>query len=136
MPITIVPRTPGFVKGVINLRGKVIKVGNLIREIAAASQEQDQGIGQVNNAAPEMDKVTQQNAANAEESASVAEEMNAQAEQMKGHVKELVVLIGGGKTRGGVGQGETLPKNKMGRREIPIFDSDPGKGGKKVPRSQ
>ena len=29
MPITSVPRTPGFVKGVINLRGKVIPVVNL-----------------------------------------------------------------------------------------------------------
>jgi purine-binding chemotaxis protein CheW len=29
MPITIVPRTPGFVKGVINLRGKVIPVMDL-----------------------------------------------------------------------------------------------------------
>jgi purine-binding chemotaxis protein CheW len=29
MPITMVPRTPGFVKGVINLRGKVIPVVDL-----------------------------------------------------------------------------------------------------------
>ncbi|MCP4628530.1 MAG: hypothetical protein GY850_34220 [bacterium] len=42
-----------------------------------------------------MDKVTQQNAANAEESASAAEEMNAQAEQMKGFVDHLVELVGG-----------------------------------------
>jgi purine-binding chemotaxis protein CheW len=29
MPITVVPRTPAFIKGVINLRGKVIPVVNL-----------------------------------------------------------------------------------------------------------
>lgn len=29
MPITMVPRTAGFVKGIINLRGKVIPVINL-----------------------------------------------------------------------------------------------------------
>jgi len=29
MPITSVPRTPGFVKGVINLRGKVIPIIDL-----------------------------------------------------------------------------------------------------------
>ena len=29
MPITVVPRTPGFIKGVINLRGKVIPVIDL-----------------------------------------------------------------------------------------------------------
>lgn len=32
MPITPVPRTPGFVKGVINLRGKVIPVVDLRRK--------------------------------------------------------------------------------------------------------
>ena len=42
-----------------------------------------------------MDKVTQQNAANAEESASAAEEMSAQAETMLGMVGELVAMVGG-----------------------------------------
>ncbi len=42
-----------------------------------------------------MDRIVQQNAANAEESASAAEEMNAQAEQMKRYVSELTALIGG-----------------------------------------
>ena len=41
-----------------------------------------------------MDKVTQQNAANAEESASAAEEMSAQAEQMKDFVNDLEYMIG------------------------------------------
>ena len=71
------------------------KVGELVDEIAAASTEQAQGIEQVNKAVTEMDKVTQQNAANAEESASASEEMNAQAEQMGGMVNELVTLVGG-----------------------------------------
>lgn len=42
-----------------------------------------------------MDKITYQNAANAEESASSSEEMDGQAEQMKGVVQKLVVLVGG-----------------------------------------
>jgi len=71
------------------------KVGELVAEIAAASNEQDQGIDQVNIAVTEMDKVTQSNAANAEESASASEEMNTQAEQMKTFVGDLVVLVGG-----------------------------------------
>ena len=53
------------------------KVGELVAEIAAASNEQAQGIGQVNMAVAEMDKVVQQDAANAEESASASEEMTA-----------------------------------------------------------
>jgi methyl-accepting chemotaxis protein len=38
-------------------------------EIAVASQEEAQGIGQINKAVAEMDKVVQQNADHAEESA-------------------------------------------------------------------
>jgi methyl-accepting chemotaxis protein len=71
------------------------KIGKLIEEIAAASQEQAQGIGQVNNAVAEMDKVVQQNVANAEQSASASKEMNAQAERMKGFVGELADLVKG-----------------------------------------
>lgn len=70
------------------------KVGELVGEIAAASQEQAQGIEQINRAVSEMDKVVQKNAASAEESASAAEEMKAQAERMEEFVAELLVLVG------------------------------------------
>jgi methyl-accepting chemotaxis protein len=42
-----------------------------------------------------MDKVTQQTAANAEESASASEQLTAQAEQMRVYVGDLAVAIGG-----------------------------------------
>jgi methyl-accepting chemotaxis protein len=71
------------------------KTTDLVGEIAAASSEQAQGIDQVNTAVAQMDKVTQQNAANAEESASASEELSAQAEQMNQIVEELVKLVGG-----------------------------------------
>lgn len=71
------------------------KVGELVGEIAAASNEQAQGIDQVNKAVIEMDKVTQNNAANAEESSSASEEMRAQAEQMKDVVGDLRALVDG-----------------------------------------
>ncbi len=71
------------------------KTTNLVGEIAAASQEQAQGIDQVNTAVSQMDKVTQQNAANAEESASASEELSSQAESMNEIVGELVALVGG-----------------------------------------
>ncbi|NVM21192.1 MAG: methyl-accepting chemotaxis protein [Desulfobacterales bacterium] len=70
------------------------KVGELVGEIAASSQEQAQGIEQVNKAVAEMDDVTQQSASNAEESASASEEMNAQAEQMKDMVGDLMAIVG------------------------------------------
>ncbi len=71
------------------------KVNNLVGEIAAASNEQAQGIDQVNIAVGQMDKVTQSNAANAEETASAAEELSAQAEELNRNVVELQVLVNG-----------------------------------------
>jgi methyl-accepting chemotaxis protein len=77
------------------LATSVEKSGELVGEISSASHEQAQGIEQVNKAVCEMDKVVQQNAANAEESASASEEMSAQAQQMKDSVSDLIVLVGG-----------------------------------------
>jgi methyl-accepting chemotaxis protein len=71
------------------------KAGQLVEEIASSAQQQDQGIEQVNIAVAEMDKVTHNNAANAEESASASEEMHAQAGQLKNLVDELVILTNG-----------------------------------------
>jgi len=78
------------------------RVGELVTEIAAASQEQNQGIEQINKSVGEMDTVVQQNAGNAEESASASAEMNAQSERMKGLVSELKALVSGSKGSGAV----------------------------------
>ncbi|KIX15264.1 methyl-accepting chemotaxis protein [Dethiosulfatarculus sandiegensis] len=75
------------------------KVAELVGEISAASKEQAQGIDQINRAAGEMDEVTQQNAANAEESAAAAEELSAQAESMQEFVHDLTSLVGKDKTK-------------------------------------
>jgi methyl-accepting chemotaxis protein len=74
--------------------GKARQVDELATEVAGASREQHQGITQINLAVGEVDKVTQQNAASAEESASAAEELNSQAEVMKQAVGELMQLVG------------------------------------------
>jgi len=73
------------------------KVNALIAEIAAASSEQSQGINQVNSAVAQMDKVTQQNASNAEESAAASEELAGQAVAMTDVVTELTQFVGGSK---------------------------------------
>jgi len=62
------------------------KVGDLIAEIAAASNEQAVGIEQVNKAVAQMNQVTQSNAANSEESASAAEELNSQSAELSNMV--------------------------------------------------
>jgi methyl-accepting chemotaxis protein len=84
------------VAGALNeIVAKVRQVDELVAEVSSASREQTQGITQINTAVGQMDKVTQSNAANAEESAAAAEELNAQAESMKHSVMELTRLVGG-----------------------------------------
>ena len=82
-------------KKLTEITSTIAKVNDLVSEISAASNEQAQGIDQINQAVSQMDKVTQGNAANAEESASASEEMSAQASQMKDMVGELVAVIRG-----------------------------------------
>jgi methyl-accepting chemotaxis protein len=74
---------------------KVRRVDELVAQIATASREQDQGIGQVNGAVRQMDSVTQANAANAEQSASVAHELNTQADSLHRIISELSSLLSG-----------------------------------------
>lgn len=71
-----------------------IKVADLVGEIAAASNEQAQGILEIGQSLGEIDKVTQQNTANAEETAAAAEELSGQA-------RELNSLLTKFKLRGG-----------------------------------
>jgi methyl-accepting chemotaxis protein len=59
--------------------GSVKKVSDLIAEIAAASEEQDAGIQQVNTAVTQMDQVVQQNAGLVEEATAATESMKGQA---------------------------------------------------------
>jgi methyl-accepting chemotaxis protein len=73
---------------------KARQVDSFVTEIAQASKEQNQGIGQVNTAVSQMDKITQSNAANAEETASASEELNAQAASQKEAVAELLQMVG------------------------------------------
>ena len=73
---------------------KARQVDELAAEVASASREQTQGIVQINLAVGQMDKVTQSNAAGAEESAAAAQELNAQAALMRQSVNELLELVG------------------------------------------
>jgi methyl-accepting chemotaxis protein len=59
------------------------KVTDLIGEIASASKEQAEGIGQINQGLSQVDQVTQQVTANSEESASASEELSSQSLQLK-----------------------------------------------------
>jgi methyl-accepting chemotaxis protein len=71
------------------------KVADIIGEISEASSQQANGLGQVNNAIMQMDEMTQQNAAMAEETSSVSQ-------SMKGQARSLTDLIAVFRVEGGV----------------------------------
>jgi methyl-accepting chemotaxis protein len=98
--------------GQVNTEAK--KIEHLVGEIAAASQEQAQGIEQTNKAISEMNKIVQSNAASAEESASASEAMFAQADFMKKTVAALSSLIEGKKETKGPGSA-----SRPGRSGVP-----------------
>ncbi|MBU1107724.1 MAG: Cache 3/Cache 2 fusion domain-containing protein [Candidatus Riflebacteria bacterium] len=61
-----------------------VKVADLVGEIAAASNEQAQGILEIGQGLEQIDKVTQQSTANAEETAAASEELSGQARELNG----------------------------------------------------
>ncbi|MCK5339958.1 MAG: methyl-accepting chemotaxis protein, partial [Desulfobulbaceae bacterium] len=89
----------------------VTKVTDLVGEIAAASNEQAEGIAQVNQGLTQIDQVTQQNTASAEEGASAAEELSSQAM----HLQQLMSTF---KVRG-VAQGSQQPALAAPARQAP-----------------
>jgi len=92
-------------------------VDELVTEVANASREQTEGITQINTAMGQMDKVTQSNASNAEESAAAAEELNAQAGVLKQSVGELLQLVGS-TGRSGVSQPAQGSEQYQTSREV------------------
>ena len=93
----------------------VAKVTELVAEISAASSEQSRGIDEVSRAIGQMDKVTQGNAANAEEIASASEELSAQAGSMEEVVRGLRSLVegeGSGAVRTAAAEGAPASRRK------------------------
>ncbi len=73
----------------------VKRVTDIIAEITAASQEQAQGIDQVNKAIMQMDETTQQNAALVEETTSASQSMKDQAQELMRQVEVFKVETNG-----------------------------------------
>lgn len=74
--------------------GVIKKLSQIVSEISSASHDQAEGVMQVTNAITQLDKVTQRNASNAEESAASAEEFTAQTAILNDYVKELEDIVG------------------------------------------
>jgi len=72
------------------------QVSTMMEQIATASIQQAEGVGQLNSAVAMMDQSIQQTAANAEESAGASQELTTQSSQMNRYVGDLVALAVGG----------------------------------------
>jgi hypothetical protein len=104
-------------KSLEEIVGKARQVDEMAGEVATASQEQSQGIVQVNTAVTQMDKVTQSNAANAEESAAAAAELTTQAELLKEAVSELLRLVDGQEHQvGAPAASASMPRSGFAKR--------------------
>ncbi|MDM8548639.1 methyl-accepting chemotaxis protein [Desulfobacterales bacterium HSG2] len=73
----------------------IVKAGNLINDITAASDEQFRMIQQVSKSSEKIENVIRQNAVSAEDLASSAELMDSQAEVLKESAQKLMFLIKG-----------------------------------------
>ena len=70
-------------------------VDGMVGEIASASHEQAQGVSEINKAINQLDQVTHQNTAVAQQAASSAEALSAQSSELKQMVGDLFCLING-----------------------------------------
>lgn len=69
-------------KTLVEIVSAVKQVGTTVAEIAATAQEQSLGIAQANQAITQLDEMTQQNAALAEETSATSHSLNKQASDM------------------------------------------------------
>ncbi|MDW5375675.1 methyl-accepting chemotaxis protein [Halomonas sp. HP20-15] len=89
----LVKRAESSIESVV---GAVLKVNDIMGEIASASDEQTGGIDQINQAIAQMDEVTQQNAERVQSSARAAQSLDAQVARLADAVAVLR-LAGSGK---------------------------------------
>ncbi len=73
----------------------VENVSGVIDQVSQSTNEQSRGLGEINTAVGQLDQLTQNNAANAEESASASEELSGQARELQHMVEILGAVING-----------------------------------------
>ncbi len=78
-----------------DIKNNVVKSAGLMREIAAASQEQSLGVSEVNKAVNDLDKFTQANSAAAEELSASTNQLSTQAKSMSTVTHDLAGMVYG-----------------------------------------
>jgi len=110
------------------------KTADLVQEIAAASQEQSSGLGQINTAMNQLSQLTQQNASASEELAATSEEMSGQAQQLQQtmsffNVGQGTPVRGASGAKAGVPARAATPALRTSSRisvAAPLDDEEPG----------
>ena len=110
----------------------VFRVSEVMSEIATASQQQEQGVGQIRLALDTMNSLTQSVAASAEESASASEELSAQATEMQSLVATFD-LGGGSAGRRAPTKGRPASRDTRPGFKSPSARPAPHRGGRSVP---
>ena len=77
-----------------NVSAKIVSGSQVVSQIAASSEEQSRGVAQIGQAVSRMGSVTQNNAANAQQTAENAAAMTAQVETTRRHLEQLVAVVG------------------------------------------
>jgi methyl-accepting chemotaxis protein len=108
------------------IMSKVQEINAVVTDIASGAQEQATGLQQVNTAVNEMDKVTQQNAAMAEEATAAGRSLAQEAEQLS----DLVGQFHLGNVVG------LEPARRAASRPVPVRSPSLGKGDANAPRRQ
>jgi methyl-accepting chemotaxis protein len=118
------------------------KVTDLIGEIASASKEQAEGIGQINQGLSQVDQVTQQVTANSEESASASEELSSQSLQLKQMLDKFRLRKQGFNLASGLPDGITPEMLQMLKRMLQsqqmaaVSGMQPGFSGGRSPKKK
>ena len=76
------------------IQTQVRELDELVSGFTTSANEQSQGIQQLNTTVSQMDRVTQANAANSEETAAAAEDLNSQSHTLNTAVDGLRLIIG------------------------------------------
>jgi methyl-accepting chemotaxis protein len=99
----------------------VQEVHVLMRELTAASQQQERGLSEISQSTSQMDQVVQGNAATAEETAAAAEELSAQAESMSAIVRNMMLFVRGSRSDGNGTDIVALNAVEHHSQSVPLF---------------
>ncbi|MEZ4647564.1 MAG: methyl-accepting chemotaxis protein [Candidatus Eisenbacteria bacterium] len=107
-------------EGLERIQDRVQGATELVHHIAVASSEQSRTTAQVRSALTQIDQVTQQNAASAEEASSAANVLSEQAEAIQSQIQGLRQLVGSG------GSGSSARPPRAKGPSIPMDDDETG----------